>query len=216
MLADRYSARTALQGIGICCVSLMTIAVIYADVLVLENVLGEGSLVEWCQALLILGSAVFFAIGARRHQDLRGYLILVSALFLCMYVRENDGVLDHIVHGFWRAPVLAIVIVAALLGFQNRKTIRPALAQHMQDSSFWILTVGFFQHIIFSRLFGSGKLWKSIPGQADLTAAKSIVQEGTELVSYALIFFGAYLSYRYLFGARQSLDTEKTIMPPAR
>ena len=206
MVADRPFARTALQVFGILASLLVTIAVIYADILVLGNAMGEGSLVEWCQALLILGSAIFFGLGARHHANLRGYLILVSALFLCMFVRENDGVLDGIVHGFWRVPVLIIAVVAGFLVFKNRKTIRPALIHHVQDSSFWILTVGFFQLIIFSRLFGSGKLWKNIPNQADLAVAKSIIQESTELVSYSFIFLGAYLSHKYVFGKQQSLD----------
>ena len=179
--------------------------------------MGEGSLVEWCQALLILGSAIFFGLGARNHASLRGYLILVSALFLCMFVRENDGVLDGIVHGFWRVPVLIIAVVAGFLVFKNRKTIRPALIHHVQDSSFWILTVGFFQLIIFSRLFGSGKLWKNIPNQADLAVAKSIIQESTELVSYSLIFLGAYLSHKYVFGKQQqSLDAQGTKESPRK
>lgn len=204
MFANQPFARIALQAFGIFVAFVITIAVIYVDILVMGNAMVEGSLVEWKQALLIFGSAIFFALGARHHKDQRGYLILVTTLFLCMFVRENDGVLDGIVHGFWRVPVLIIAVVGGFFVFKYRKNIRPALGQHAQDSSFWIMTVGFLQLVVFSRLFGSGKLWKNIPNQADLAVAKSIVQESTELAGYSLIFLGAYLSHKYLFGTKQS------------
>ncbi len=202
MFSDRPYARMVLQFSGIFAAFVITLVIIYVDILALGSVMGEGSLVEISQALLILGSAVFFALGARHHADLRGYLLLVSTLFICMFIRENDGLLDPIDHGFWKVPVLIIAILGGFAVFKHRSTLRSGLKQHAQDSSFWILTVGLLQLIVFSRLFGSGKLWKNIPNQADLALAKTIIQEGTELVSYSLVFLGACLSYRYLFGKR--------------
>ncbi len=189
---------------------MLTIVVIYADVLVFGNTMDERSLVQNSQALLILGSAAFFGLSASISSDQRGYLTLVSTLFLCMFVRENDGLLDNIEHGFWRIPVIVIAGVGMVIVIINRKTLRNPLVQHAQDSSFWILAVGFLQLVVFSRLFGSGQLWHQIPGQGDLGALKSIVQEGAELMSYALIFAGSFFAYKYQFANQSGSNTSET------
>lgn len=202
--------RPILQFLTLFLLIVLIIAVIYADLLVFGNTMDERSMVQNSQALLILGSAAFFAVAANKSRDQRGYLTLVSTLFLCMFVRENDGLLDNIEHGFWRIPVIIIASVGMIIVIRNRKTLWTPFVQHAQDSSLWILAVGFLQLVVFSRLFGSGQLWHHIPGQGDLGPTKSIVQEGTELMSYALIFAGSFLSYMYQFAGQSGSNTNKT------
>ena len=209
MASYRSIRRSALQLLGLFTSFLIAIALIYADVLVFGSIMGEWSLVQISQALMILGSAVFFALGARDTADQRGYLLLVATLFLSMFIRENDGPLDNIAHGFWLAPAALIGVVGAGAVYVNRRTLRLPFLQHAQDSSFWIIAVGFFQLIVFSRLFGSGLLWDHIPSQTNLDAVKSIIQEGIELVSYLLICFGSYLSYKHLFGSERASIAEQ-------
>lgn len=201
MTSSQSNGRSALQGVTLFVAMLATVAIIYIDLLVLGNTLREESLVQISQALLILGSGVFFALGARDNPEQRGYLLLVATLYLCMFVRENDGPLDVIVHGFWRVPVLIIAVVGGYAVYKNRQTLRAPFSHHAKDSSFWIMIVGFLQLIVFSRLFGSGNLWDNIPNQLDLSGAKDIIQEGIELMSYSLIFHGSYFSHKYRFGA---------------
>ncbi|MDJ0859985.1 MAG: hypothetical protein QNI90_07470 [Dinoroseobacter sp.] len=209
MVTSSLFGRSALQAATLLASILCTVAIIYADVLVLGSTMAEGSLVQVSQAVLILGSAAFFALGARNHVDERGYLLLVSTVFLCMFVRENDGLLDGIAHGFWRVPVTVIGVAGVFAVLSNKKTLRSPLERHAQDSSFWILAIGFLQLIVFSRLFGSGHLWDHIPNQADLGPVKAIIQESTELLGYSLIFLGSYLAYRYLYRKEQKLTVEK-------
>lgn len=211
MSSNSPMRRTIFQFLTLFGSLLLTVAVIYADVLVLGSTMGERSLVEVLQALMILGSAAFFAAGASNSSDQRGYLILVSTLFLCMFVRENDGLLDNVEHGFWRIPVLIIAVVGMFAVVNKKKTIRSPFIRHAQDASFWILAVGFLQLIVFSRLFGSGSLWHNIPGHADLGPTKTIIQESIELMSYSLILLGSFFSYRYSFGAHQTSVTKKAV-----
>ena len=201
--------RNAFQILALFVSMIITVGIIYVDVLLLKTTMGEHSLVQIAQALMILGSAIFFFVGARNHADHRGYLLLVSTLFLCMFIRENDGFLDNIVHGFWLVLVLLVGAVGAFAILKNAKTLRGPLRRHAQDGTFWILAVGFFQLIVFSRLFGSGLLWNHILSSEALGTAKTIVQESTELVSYSFIFLGAYLSHKYLFSKNQNLAAEK-------
>jgi hypothetical protein len=204
MTSSWFNGRTALQVLSLFASMLFSAVIIYFDVLTLGNTMGESSLVEISQAIAILCSGLFFALGARNNIDQRGYLLIVATLFLCLFVRENDALLDTIVHGFWRVPALIVLGVGTFAVFRNKNTIRAPLSQHTKDSSFWLLIVGFLQLIVFSRLFGSGQLWEHVPGQVDFVVIKRMVQEGLELVSYALIFVGSYLSYKYQFGASQN------------
>ena len=48
--------------------------------------------------------------------------------------------------------------------------------------------------IVFSRLFGTGSLWKDI-ATVDSRIVKTVVQEGLELFGYALILIGSILSH---------------------
>ena len=196
--------RILIQFLTLFTALLLAAIVIYVDTIMLGNTMGETSLVQILQAFLILGSAALFGAGASLSIDQRGYLILVSTLFLCMFVREQDGLLDNIVHGFWRVPVLIIATVGLIGVMRNRNTVRVPFLQHAQDSSFWILAVGFLQLVVFSRLFGTGHLWHNIPGQGDLGPTRMIVQEGVELVSYALIFLGSLLSHKFQFAKRSN------------
>jgi hypothetical protein len=192
--------RAASQIWGIFAGFLLAVIIIYVDVLVLGNTIAEASLVEITQLVLILGSAILFGAGARKYARQRGYLAIVATLFLCMFLRENDALFDQIQHGFWRVPVLAVLVIGAFVVFKNRHTVRPPLQWHTQDSSFWILTVGFFQLLVFSRLFGSSQLWGQILSPADLGSVKAIIQESTELAGYALIFLGSLTAYIFRFG----------------
>ncbi|MEM9425322.1 MAG: hypothetical protein AAGA06_01345 [Pseudomonadota bacterium] len=180
---------------------LFVCAVIYLEVRMLGGTMSEGGLVESVQALLIALCSLTFFLGAHRHPDQRGYLILVAALFLCMFVRENDRVLDQIAHGFWSVPTLLIIAATVVAVAKDRATLLNPLYIHSQRGSFWVLAVGFVQLIVFSRLFGSGLLWDHSAMQAGSDVAKRIVQEGTELSSYALILTGAFMSFETRFGS---------------
>lgn len=182
---------------------LLTIAAIYTDVRVWENGMKETSLVETSQSALIFLSALFFALGARQYPEKRGYLALVATLFFCMFVRENDAFLDVIKHGFWRVPVLLTLCIGAVFVIPNRRTIGASARHHAQDSAFWFIAIGFFQLLVFSRLFGSRQLWGHALEQ-DAGLVKTTVQESTELMCYALIFLGSYLSHKYRYGDHQA------------
>ncbi|WP_298844610.1 hypothetical protein [uncultured Roseobacter sp.] len=180
---------------------LATSGIIYADVLLLQSTMGEASLVQIAQVLMIGVAGAFFAAGAWSYPAQRGYLVLIATLFSCMFIRENDGVLDMITHGFWFWPACATALAGGLLFFLNRTTVAGPFRAHADTGPFWIVLVGFFQLILFSRLFGSGQLWDHVPGGAHPDVIKSVVQEGSELVCYALILLGSYQSLKNRFGA---------------
>lgn len=203
MIPRLNSARQAVDGkravLGLFAVILLASAILYVEVLFLGGEMSEGSLVQIAQAFMILLSAVFFALGVRRFPDKRGYLVAVSTLFFCMFIRENDGLLDQIRHGFWAVPAFLAAAVGGVAVWTYRTTLTGPLFSHAASGSFWIVMVGFLQLLVFSRLFGSHLLWNHVLTEDAAGIAKTIVQEGTELVSYSLIVLGSLLSLRAHF-----------------
>ncbi|WP_295313009.1 hypothetical protein [Roseobacter sp.] len=67
---------------------LVPVAIIYADVIMLNSTMGESSLVQIAQVLMILAGAFFFVAGAQAQPAQRGYLVLIATLFF-VYVHPR-------------------------------------------------------------------------------------------------------------------------------
>ena len=153
---------------------------------------------------MIFLSAALFAWGALRVSASRGYLTLMAALFLCMFIRENDRVFDTVWHRFWLVPALVVAAAGVFLARRNRGTTIAGWLAHARHGSFWVVMVGLIQLLIFSRLFGSGELWENVSDISNPNVVKTVVQEGIELVSYAILLLGSWLSSAARFGAKDS------------
>ncbi len=188
---------------------LLSCAIAYADILLLGNRISEDSLVEIAHVVFGFLSAVIFFLASRKLPQKKGYLLIFATLFLMMFIRENDRILDHIDHGFWFYPTLLVAIIGAVAIWRNKEGLPPAFRAHAPSGGFWILMVGLFQLLICSRLLGSGNLWEEIPhdlGDEGATAVKTIVQEVIELISYALILLGSIFSYWDDFESNRQAD----------
>lgn len=189
------------------CLSLLlglVVILIYVDTVYLKNTVSEGSLTETVHLLVALICFALFAVGARRFAEERGYLTALATLFLLMAIRENDAVLDQIVHGFWKVPAAAVFFIGAVLVARNRHSVQRPLQNHFQSRSFGYLVTGFLLVVIYSRLFGSGVFWQAALGEAYNPALKGIIQESSELLGYVVLLFGAVLSYLGHFNASRS------------
>ncbi|MEP1198977.1 hypothetical protein [Tateyamaria sp.] len=174
--------------------------IVLIDVKALSGQVSETSVTELAQAGLILLTAVLFFIGARRFPDAVGYLMSVAVLCTWMFIRENDVYFDLIRHGFWVVPNTILLAIGALFAYRNRDTLKDPFKRHAASREAAFGMVGFVVLIIFSRVFGSGELWRPIMGASYDPAVKAMVQEGLELFGYALFAFGAVLSFRSGFG----------------
>lgn len=79
-----------------------------SDVRWLGNEVGEHSMVEVAQSLLLLGCSLAFAWRVWRRPADRRFAVLAAGLFVCMLIRENDALLDGIGDGLWRAMVTVV------------------------------------------------------------------------------------------------------------
>jgi len=172
--------------------------VVYIDVGLIGHQIGELSVTEIIQEILLFLTAFIFGYGAWNHPGQRGFLVLGTGFFSCAFIRELDGLFDLVWHGFWLIPagITALVAILYVLIFHRQSVIDPMLG-FLKTKSYYFILIGLIMLLIFSRTFGSGHLlWKNIMGASYATEFKSAVQEGLELFGYIHIFYGALLFWR--------------------
>ncbi|MEM9393933.1 MAG: hypothetical protein AAGA38_08750 [Pseudomonadota bacterium] len=170
---------------------LVATAVIYLDVIVFDSKMSETSLTQIYQGVLLLLCFFLFLLAANRSEQHKGYCSAWAVLFLWMFIRESDGLLDSIKHGFWVYPATFVALLGALFLVGQRNAIGASASVHMKHPSFWVLLLGMSELVFFSRLFGSGLLWDHVIDGDTGSLVKAVVQEGTELISYTFIVIGA-------------------------
>ena len=139
--------------------ALLPTVSVYIDVVVIGNDVGELSVTEITQELLILTTTLITWYGARKHPDRRGLLVLMAGFFSCIFIRELDGILDYIWHGFWFWP--AILMALTSIGYVTifcRNTVIGPLSNFVNTTPFFFILFGMVSLLVFSRTFGSGSL----------------------------------------------------------
>jgi len=164
---------------------------IFLDVMVLEHGVGERSLTEYYQQILIFSVACCFAYAVKRDKANRHFHVLVMGFFTCMLIRELDSFFDQIVHGFWLYPALLVFVTCSLYASRNNRSTLEGLAQFTRHRNFQSIVTALVIILIFSRLFGMGELWEAILADNYIRLAKNIAEEGTELLGYSLLFFSS-------------------------
>ncbi|MEP5728337.1 MAG: hypothetical protein ABJL67_03070 [Sulfitobacter sp.] len=173
--------------------------VVYLDLVVFFGEVGERSLTEAGQQVFLAVSGGIFAAGAFRLSDAKGYLAAMATLSVLMFIRESDSVLDQITHGFWVYPALVCILIGGTVVWKNRKTLGSGFVVHFATRQGTLVFLGLFLTIIFSRMFGSGQLWRPAMAENYAPVMKGAIQEGLELLGYAIFTFGTVMSARTKF-----------------
>ncbi|MET3999941.1 hypothetical protein [Marinobacterium sp. MBR-109] len=166
---------------------------IYTDLKLFHDNLGENSLTEYVQALCLLLVILLFARTTWQQPNGRGFYVLVTGFFLCMLVREHDYLFDLISHGWWKYPALAVTLVALLAALGWRHTVIDPMAEFTRMKGYPQLLLGLVIVLVFSRVFGTGSLWRALMETEYQNLYKSVIQEGLELLGYLLIAYGTVL-----------------------
>lgn len=196
-------AKAAAQFIALALFMLLAPAAVYVDTVLIGDSMREASITEYFQEALLLLSAVSFFVLAYYNRSVRGFAILVGGFFATMLIRELDGLLDEIVHGFWVYPAIAWAGFVLFLAVRFREGLLPAMADATRSHAFVFIIIGLATVLAFSRVFGTGSLWSAVlnnPAAASLV--KNTVQEGLELLGYLLILRGT-VGYCREVGVRQ-------------
>lgn len=175
----------------------LPVLVIRYDVLVLQNAISEQSATEYVEQLLLLASILSFTYIGWDNAQYRRANFLIAAFFSCMLIRELDAFFDHLVyHGFWAVPAITVALITIGYALTDRNNVLLGLAKMMKQSHFSVLCLGLAILLVFSRLFGMGDMWQQVMGDGYLRVVKNMVEEGTELLGYTVIF---YASINYVF-----------------
>lgn len=185
-----------LPFIFISLLSAGVIATINIDFFFLENNLSEHSLTELFQQLLLLASAAIFIWSATKVEESRTLFILVAGFFGCMFLRELDYYFDMIVHGFWFYPTILLASSVIIYSMKHSAYLISSVRSFSQTNAYFNILVGLIIIMVFSRLFGSGTLWKAVMNDDYHHIYKTIIQEGLELFGYMFLFIGSFYQFR--------------------
>ncbi|MFI3276599.1 hypothetical protein [Vibrio sp.] len=161
------------------------------DFVYLSGKIGENSITEMLQQLLLLISSGAFAYLAKKRPEVKHAAILISAFFAVMFIRELDYWFDMIFHGAWAYPAIIIAASAIFYAAKNGKRSIDQLALILASPHMNLLVAGVMLLLVFSRLFGMGSFWQGVMGEHYISNVKTIAEEGTELLAYCLIAFAS-------------------------
>ena len=180
-------------------IAASVIGCIYLDVTVNQNIV-ENSFVEFSQEALLMAMTAIFTMQAIAKRQ--GGLWLVAGFFGCLFLRELDAFFDMIVHGAWKYFALMVVVFVFFKAWRlGKENTIASLAAFMKTRAFIFIFIGLLIVLVYSRLFGMGELWKAIMGDNFNRTVKNIVEEGSELWGYALVFWG---SVKYWLESKQA------------
>lgn len=194
LISIKYSI---LSFLGLVAGLLWSPLAVYLDIVVIGHGMPEQGVTEISQSIFIGLSAILFYKLMWTVREQRGFLVLVASLFLCMFVREQDALLDMIKPGLWQYLVAGIAGLSVLMALFWRKNLLVSMAEAAKSYPFAYVLAGIALLLFFSRVFGTGALWEAIfTHDLDRSAPrllKNTIQEGIELAAYALILYGSLL-----------------------
>jgi len=161
------------------------------NLLNLEQGLSEYSMTEYLQESLLFFTTLSFAYTAYKSAEIRHFCVLVTGFFACMLIRELDGFLDNIRHGFWVYPATLVALFSIIYALKAPDKTINAFAKFVQSRHFVTLNIGMTLLLVFSRIFGIGELWQGILGPDYERIIKRVVEEGLEVLGYTIIFYAA-------------------------
>ncbi|RJX71375.1 hypothetical protein DZ860_10545 [Vibrio sinensis] len=183
------------QSLNILCVlaiSLLVIISLRVDVLILHRDLGETSLTETLQAIMLLATTYNFFSLAQKIKQVRHAAILIGGFFLVLFIREMDVWLDVVAHGSWVIPAIIVAISACFYAYRGGKNTVNEMATILAKPGMVMLVCATVLLLVFSRLYGMSSFWEHVMQDNYLRGVKNISEEAIELLSYSLIALGAF------------------------
>ena len=184
-----------------CLLPILVVGVIYFDIKTFGDI-REHSFVELGQSIFLFATSVIFMYLASKKKA--NGLWLVAGFFVCMLIREQDAYFDDIFHGSWAYFALASVVFFVWKAWsQGKDNVLKTMAEYMQSPPFTTMSFGVMIILFFSRAMGMGKLWKLVMGENFIRVVKNVVEEGTELFGYSIIFLAAIEYAHYLLNEKE-------------
>lgn len=168
----------------------------------------EEEMIEVSQEVFLI-LAVIFSLIATRFQKFKTFNFAMAGMLMVHFIREFDFWLNYNLFDYaWQVFALLVFIPTVYLIISRRKAFIKDVLNLSKTYGFGIFIIGFLTLHVFSRLFGSKKIWnwmmepvynesvaeingeKVIPLVDIVYPIKTGVQEGVELFAYLLILIG--------------------------
>lgn len=173
-------------------VPLLVAGALAIDVAVMRTACGDHSFVAWSQcACAGLAASLMGILAVLEHRCRAGYAFVASAfLFMSLYelLRDVEMVRSHLIgNGF----VLATLVVGVLLALFCRRTFAAGLARIVSSLGFLSFPFAFACIWVASKVVSSRVIWGALTlSESEVRVVKRIVEEGTELLGYAILLCG--------------------------
>lgn len=189
---------TITNALILICLFILVSLCIQIDILYFHNNIGENSLTETMQLIMLLFTIYsFFQIGKQRP-ELRHAAWLMGAFYLVLFIRENDSLFDKIYHGAWVIPALIVTLIAIIFAYRGGKETIKEITLILSSRNMNGVIVPTLMLLVFSRLYGMHNLWQSLLEGAYARIIKNVFEESIELLCYTLLAYGAIQVYREL------------------
>ena len=175
------------------------------DVAVMRTACGERSLVAWSQFGAAGVSALLMAVLAVVERRSRAGYAFMSVLFALMSIYELLRDVERVC-GKWvdAAAVCVVLAVGVLAAAFARRTMARGMKRVVASRGFLALPFGFVSIWGVSKLVSMKAIWSALHLSAnELSSVRRVVEEGTELLGYAVIlcwavsfFFGRIAEWR--------------------
>jgi hypothetical protein len=180
-------ARAAMFAVLLC----LPVALLWVDVKWMQSIVGETSATEFGQLGLLTATALAFIALARGSEPDRRFATLVAGFFGCMLIRESDAYLDLIMDDLWQISVALIAGACLFYALKDWRSTLRSMARFVASRPGLVMILGLVLLLVYSRLFGMSSLWKGMLGDGYQRVFKNAVEEGTEVLGYALILVAA-------------------------
>lgn len=190
--------RVALNVLIVVALSIFVNLCLRVDFSLLHHGLGENSVTEIAQSLMLaITSAAFFTL-ALQNRDIRHASILISGFFAVLFIRESDMWFDLVFHGAWVVPALMVTAAACYYAYRGGLTSVQQLADILNSRYMPTLITAVVLLLVFSRLYGMGSFWHTVMGEHYLRDVKNLSEEAIELMCYCIIAFCSVKTYLLL------------------
>lgn len=187
--------------------AMLSVALIIKQDFANGQVLEEEMIEIFQEVFLIL--AVIFSLIATKFQTFKTFNYAMAGMLMVHFIREFDFWLNYNLFDYaWQVLALVVFIPTVYLMISKRKTFIRDIFNLSKSYGFGIFTIGFLTLHVFSRLFGSKKIWNwmlepvynesvaEVNGEKVISLVdlvypiKTGAQESVELFAYLLILIG--------------------------
>jgi hypothetical protein len=166
---------------------------VYVDVNWMHNALHENSVTEILQEMILaIIVGLFFWSSAKRPEQCGGF-ILIGGFYLCMLIRELDGIFDMIRHGSWLWFALATTVICVVIALRASKSPITGLTEFIEHRTWLMTATGLIIVLVFSRLIGMHQLWQHLMLDGYNRVVKNMAEEASELLGYCVCFLSTML-----------------------